>query len=83
MQTPCAVAIAPDGATLYVAGCTSDSISVLRRAPENGKVTHVQTLWDGLDGFDKLHEPTDLWVTPDGPHLFVGSWEGLSVFAID
>ena len=83
MQTPCAVAIAADGTTLYVAGCTSDSISVLRRDPENGKVTHAQTLWDGLDGFDNLHEPTDLWVTPDGAHLFVGSWEGLSVFAID
>ena len=80
---PCAVAIAADNETLYVAGCDSDSLTVYHRDQQTGVIDHVQTVWDGEDGVVELSEPDAIWVVPDGSQLIVGSAYGLRLFEVD
>ena len=68
-STPAALAIAPDGKTLYVANADNNCIAVIDVSEKNE--TQVQgfipTGW----------YPTSVAVTPDGKHLLIGTGKGL------
>lgn len=63
------VAVAPDGATLYVAGATDDAIAVFRRNA-NGTLTFVEAETDGVGEVDGLDGAGGVTPSPDGAHVY-------------
>ena len=83
-----AVVISPDGATVYAAATGSDSVGVLHRDKDSGKLTVVQILEDEEDGIGALGGAFRIACSKDGRHVYVssGRFEGdqaISVFATE
>jgi 6-phosphogluconolactonase (cycloisomerase 2 family) len=68
-----AVVVSPDGGTVYAAGSGSNTIGVLRRDAETGKLEVSQILTDGKDGVESLAGAFRIAVTADGKHIYVSS----------
>ena len=79
------VAVSPDGANVYAAGESENALAVFARNPATGELTQVQVLRDGAAGVDGLMGASNLAVSPDGRHVYVGgTFEGaVSVFERD
>ena len=67
---------------VYVAGASSNTLTLFARNPATNSLTWLQTLQDGADGVRGLGDPTGLAVTPDSQYLYVtsGSENSLAVF---
>lgn len=67
---PTAVAVSPDGASVYVAGGAADGVGVFARDPGTGALTFVAAAFysDGGRGVDR---PQSLVVAPDGLDVYV------------
>jgi cysteine-rich repeat protein len=67
------VAVAPDGAHVYVVGNIDDAVAVFARNPGTGALTPVAVVRDGIDGVDGLDGARSVAVSPDGAHVYVAS----------
>ncbi|MCB1037266.1 MAG: beta-propeller fold lactonase family protein [Acidobacteria bacterium] len=75
------VAVSPDGAHVYGAGETDNAVAVFARetdsgSPSFGRLTYVETQFDGVGGVDGLHGAGALAFDPTGTHLYVASLRG-------
>ncbi len=77
-----ALALAPDGAQLYVASLEDDSVAVFDRDPVTGALSFVEAHFDGAGGADGLAGAAGVAVSPDGTSVYViGQVDGgLAVF---
>ena len=80
-----ALALSPDGKSLYAANALDNGLSVFDRDPATGLLTHRADLVNGVDGVMGLEGPEDLAVSPDGTQLFVSGYasDTLVVFQRD
>jgi cysteine-rich repeat protein len=77
------VALAPDGAHVYVASSGDDAVALFRRDAATGRLTFVEVRRDGVDGVDGLNGAAAVVVAPDGEHVYVagGDDDAVAVFA--
>jgi cysteine-rich repeat protein len=68
-----AVAVSPDGTSVYATGSTDDAVAVFSRNPATSRLTFVEMKKDGVDG---LLRARAVAVSPDGAHVYVGGGEG-------
>ena len=75
------VAVSPDGAHIYVAANTEDTVAVFQRQSD-GQLVFQTVYRDGTGGFDGLNGPQDLAISPDGQYLYVAAEDesALNVF---
>jgi uncharacterized repeat protein (TIGR01451 family) len=66
-----AVALSPDGTTLYAAGEVDDGVAAFKRNAATGLLTFVDSEHDGSAGVDGLNGATALVVAPDGKNVYV------------
>jgi DNA-binding beta-propeller fold protein YncE len=79
-----AIALSPDGGTLYATTAGSRSVAVLRRAPATGWLVQPAgadgcvnaTGADGCLALASLTRPSAITVSPDGRHVYIGSYDG-------
>jgi len=86
MQSPSAVAMAPDGDHVYVAASTGHSLVTFSRDVGSGELTYEGHLVDDVDGVDGLGSPCcQISVSPDGRHLYVAASgdSAVGVFDLD
>ncbi len=78
-----ATAVSPDGAHLYVAGYSENTLAVFTRDPADGRLGFVETHWDGIGGVDGLAGAYGVAISPDGATVYaVGSLDNaLAAFA--
>ncbi len=76
-----ALALSPDGESLYVAGAGEDAVAVFGRNPLLGALTFVQVRRDGVGGVDGLAGAAAVAVSPDGRHVYVAG-RGESAIAV-
>ncbi len=68
-----AVAISPDGNTVYTAAQFSDALNVFHRNAVSGALTLLQSIRDGQDGADGLNGASSLAVDPDTGDVYVAA----------
>ncbi len=66
-----ALAVSPDGRSLYVAGAGDDAVAVFARNLATGKLTWVEAEIEGSGGVSGLLGAADVVVSPDGEHVYV------------
>lgn len=76
MLDPLAVAVSHDGAFVYVAGYSDDSVTVFERerdpaSADFGRLSIVENVLNGMNGVDGMRGPADLTVSPDDQDLYV------------
>jgi poly(3-hydroxybutyrate) depolymerase/6-phosphogluconolactonase (cycloisomerase 2 family) len=71
---PSAAAASPDGANVYVTGTLGDALAVFGRDALSGRLTFLETHRNGVNGVDGLGSAWGLAVSPDGAHVYVGSY---------
>ncbi len=86
-----AVAVTPDGSTVYVAGTGEDAIAAFHYDETSGTVHFIEVERQGADdpgddggAVDGVEGPVALAVSPDGKNLYVagGSGDAIAVFDI-
>lgn len=82
---PGALAVSPDGGSLYVAGAADDAVAALSRDPETGLLGFLEAELDGEAGVQGLQGAKGLALSPDGLHLYAtgDQDERLAVFERD
>jgi len=65
-----ALALSPDGSSLYVAGQTDDALAVFQRDVSSGALTFVEEVKKGANGVDGLAGARSVTVSPDGAHVY-------------
>jgi 6-phosphogluconolactonase (cycloisomerase 2 family) len=78
------VAVSADGSHVFVAGYGRDALGVFVRDPMTGKLTLLETQFDGVRGVDGLDGPSSVAVSPDNRHVYVtGDFDqAVAVFAV-
>jgi len=71
LDAPQSVAVSLDGAHVYVASSTDDSVSVFSRDSSTGALTFVEFERDELAGVDGLDGANSVDVSADGRHVYV------------
>lgn len=79
------VTLSPDGANVYVAASTDDSISVFKRDPLTGVLSFSQLLRHGVGGVNALDGAWGVTVSNDGAHVYVAAYltQAIAVFDRD
>ncbi len=65
-----ALALSPDGATLYAAGERDDSLVAFARDAATGALAFVQAVTDGVDGVNGINGASGVAVAPDGRRVY-------------
>lgn len=74
-----ALALSPDGSSLYVVATAHDSIAHFFRDPESAALSFGGCLSNGGDGgcgalgYERIPRPSDVLVGPDGSSVYVGA----------
>lgn len=78
-----ALTISPDGSQVYVASQHDDALAVFDRDESSGGLTFVTAHKDGVGGVDGMDTANGIAVSPDGGHIYVGSYgdDAVAVFA--
>jgi len=66
-----ALDISPDDQNLYVTGINDNSLTVLTRNPNDGKLSFTQQFTELIDGANILTGPFGVLVSPDGKNVYV------------
>src|SRR5207253_9119382 len=79
------VAVSPDGAQVYAAGCLDDAVAVFGRDATTGKLTFVEAQREGAHGITGLAGARAVTLSPDGANLYVAGTtdDALAVFSRD
>jgi 6-phosphogluconolactonase (cycloisomerase 2 family) len=85
IDEPAAIAIAPDGAQLYVAGSGANAVAIFARDAKTGALRPAGVVRDHVRGVDGLDQAGDVAISPDGAHVYVAGFDddALAVFARD
>lgn len=91
LRAPTSIALGPDDSTLYVVSggasqsYADDALAVFERDRDDGRLSFVQALADGIDGVDGLDGASSVAVLPDGSAVFVAGPldNALAVFTRD
>lgn len=85
LQGAAALALSPDGESLYVAAAGENEVGVFTRNPLLGGLTYIQVRRDGTDGVDGLAGAAAVAVSPDGRHVYVAGRDedAIAVFSRD
>jgi 6-phosphogluconolactonase (cycloisomerase 2 family) len=80
-----AVAVAPDGAHVYVASRFGSAVAVFSRDAVTGEVDFVEAIFDGVAGVSGIGGARAVQVSPDGLHVYVvgEDSDAIAVFARD
>ena len=74
LLAPEALTTSPDGSRVYVASFGTffgkGALSVFRRDPLTGKLTFLETRFNGVGGISGLNQPLSLVTSPDGAHVY-------------
>ena len=65
-----AVAISPDGSSVYVAAYSDDAVSVFSRDQVTGELSFVEAQFNGTGGVQGIDEPMAVVVSPDGTSVY-------------
>ena len=76
-----ALALSPSGELLFAAGRDESALAVFRRQ-ENGTLTPLDVIRDGVDGIDGLGGAISLAVSPDALHIYVAASDEDAVSAL-
>lgn len=91
LAAPTALAVSPDGSTLFVASYDSNSVAVFARNRTTGAIAERGCVSQPYDEKEKdgcvhvapLFSPTAIGISPDGLQLYVTGYAGLTVFTRD
>ena len=80
-----AVAVSPDGKSIYTTAVWEHTITVFDRDNSTGKMTYREVLKDGINGVDGLNGSNNITVSNNGNNVYAtGFFEhGVSVFSRD
>jgi len=78
-----AVAVSPDGASLYAAALFDDSLAVFDRDPGTGELSFVEVHFDDVAGIDGLDRASDVALSPGGEHVYVAGRSDNAVAVFD
>lgn len=67
------VAVAPDGASVYVAGYFDNAVTQFSRDGATGLLSHVETIVDGTGDVTELSGAHGVAVAPDGEHVYAAA----------
>ena len=73
------LSVSPDGAYVYAVAPYDDSLVVFSRDVVSGRLTHVQTLTDEVDGIGGLDGLSRVIVSPDSRHVYTAAVDDDSV----
>lgn len=65
------LALSADGAHVYVAGRSDDSVAVFSRDSGSGELTYVESHFDNASGVDGLSNASGVAVAADGGHVYL------------
>ncbi|WP_422923846.1 PKD domain-containing protein [Singulisphaera sp. PoT] len=84
MSNPVAIALSPDGTSLYVTSKLDSSVVAFKRDPGTGALSFVQSLRDGSGGVQGIDGAVKVIVSGDGKYVVVaGGTDTLAVFGRD
>ena len=70
----CSVAVSTDGNNVYVVSMYDDAVAVFSRdADDEGKLSFVQVLKDGVNGVHGLDGARSISISPDGDNVYIAS----------
>jgi len=75
------IKISPDGKNAYATGFLDNSVAVFNRDVNNGKLTFVQAIKDGVDQMQGLKGANDIAISASGKHVYVASRVDSAVIA--
>jgi 6-phosphogluconolactonase (cycloisomerase 2 family) len=80
-----AVAVAPDGSTVAVAGFSGNSLAVFERDAADGSLSFLEHHFDGIDGADGLRGASAVAFSPTGDEIYVTGFadNAISVFRVE
>ena len=83
LDRPVGLALAPDGAHLYVAASNGSALVVFARSPADGSLSFVESVVDGVDGVDGIDRAFSVAPSPEGAHLYATGFldDAVAVFA--
>ncbi|MBD5779389.1 beta-propeller fold lactonase family protein [Pelagicoccus sp. NFK12] len=73
LDGPHAISVSSDGAYVYVAVSSSDSVTSFERNATTGALTYYQSLVSGPDDDWNLNGPLSIGTSPDGEHVYLGA----------
>lgn len=83
--SPTALALSPDGRSVYAISPSHDQLAVMARDPKTGRLRHVVCLQDDgsivCEPAVAIDHPFDVTVSPDGRNVYVASREDDAVAA--
>ncbi|MEZ4332208.1 MAG: beta-propeller fold lactonase family protein [Myxococcota bacterium] len=81
---PQAVAVSPDGATVYVTA-SEGTLAAFARDRDDGHLTFLEVHREGAAGVSGIAQPFDLHVSADGDHVYVAGHvsQAVALFARD
>ncbi|HUI24466.1 MAG TPA: beta-propeller fold lactonase family protein, partial [Candidatus Kryptonia bacterium] len=76
-----AVAVSPDGTSVYVVGGNDSAVAVFSRDVTTGSVTFVEVQKQGVGGVDGLSAASSVAVSPEGTHVYVTGFSSNAIAA--
>lgn len=76
-----AVAVNPNDEYVYVVGRSDDAVVTFRRDRSNGDLEFIDIQKNDVNGVDYMNDPTDVFVSPDGKHVYVSTLSDKSISA--
>lgn len=69
-----ALAVSPDGASVYVCSVTDNAVAAFAVDPVSGVLTAAGVAVDGVGGVDGIAQCVDVAVSPDGRHVYAAGF---------
>ena len=84
MRRTSGVVVSADGQYVFATGYQDNGLVVFYRDPQDGKLSFVESLRQGIEAVEGLARPKQLAVSPDGQHLYLVSnlTESIAAFII-
>ncbi len=76
LDGPHAISISSDGAYLYIAAVSSDSVTSFERDSETGEISYYQSIVSEAEDTWDMNGPISIGTSPDGEHVYLGSGSG-------
>lgn len=76
LDGPHAISISSDGAYVYIAAVSSDSVTSFERDSDTGELTYYQSIVSEAEDTWDMNGPISIGTSPDGEHVYLGSGSG-------